>query len=68
MIGSTLKKSTSDINQSYISQWRSFISQVNEGNNPKIGIEDGIRALEVIDAIKESHLHESKKIFLSNYD
>lgn len=63
-----IKKSSSDINQSYISQWRSFISQVNEGNNPKIGIEDGIRALEVIDAIKESHLHESKKIFLSNYD
>lgn len=63
----TLFHGKKELNSTYKDQWRSF---VNKSNNPKsieIKISEGIKVIEIIEAVRASSLNNSEKITVKRY-
>ena len=48
----------------YENQWKSFLSVVEEGENPLVGVEDGIEVLRAVEAIRLSNQNSGQRVFL----
>lgn len=49
----------------YRAQWESFLSVVEQGNQPVVGISDGVAVLRAVDAIRRSHKKSGARVFLN---
>jgi len=52
-------------NQSYINEWKSFISSVRTRAQPQVSGDDGIAVLQILEAIKKSNKQQGKRIRIS---
>ena len=50
----------------YENQWKSFLSVVEEGEKPLVGVEDGIEVLRIVEGIRQSHQNSGQRVFLSD--
>ena len=48
----------------YRAQWVSFLSVVEEGSSPRVGLSDGVAVLRAVEAIRHSHEQLGARVFL----
>lgn len=56
----------SDPGATYDAQWASFLSVLEHGLPPVVGVNDGIRVLEIIEAIRKSHDEGGARVSISS--
>jgi len=50
----------------YRSQWVSFLSVVEPGSKPLVGVSDGVAVLRAVEAIRHSHQESGARVFVKN--
>lgn len=48
---------------SYSNQWKSFLHSIESGSAPEVTVEDGLKVLKTIDAIRSSHEENGRRIW-----